>query len=46
MKRDWPLLCLCVGLDLLGVLLAALLAAQLPHHNLALVLQADGLALA
>ena len=44
MKRDWPLLCLCVGLDLLGVLLAALLAAQLPHHNLALVLQADGLA--
>ncbi len=44
MKRDWTLLCLCVGLDLLGVLLGALLAAQLPHHNLALVLQADGLA--
>ena len=40
MKRAWPLLWLCVGLDLFGVLLGALLAAQLRHHNPALVLQA------
>jgi len=46
MKRGLPLLWLCVGLDLLGVLLGALLAAQLRHHNLALVLQADGLVFA
>ena len=46
MKRGLPLLWLCVGLDLLGVLLGASLAAQLRHHNLALVLQADGLAFA
>jgi GT2 family glycosyltransferase len=39
----WPPLWLCVGLDLFGVLLGALLAAQLRHHNPALVLQADGL---
>ena len=38
----WPPLWLCVGLDLFGVLLGALLAAQLRHHNPALVLQADG----
>jgi GT2 family glycosyltransferase len=44
MKRGWPLLWLSVGLDLFGVLLGALLAAQLRHHNPALVLQADGLA--
>jgi GT2 family glycosyltransferase len=44
MKRAWPLLWICVGLDLFGVLLGALLAAQLRHHNPALVLQADGLA--
>ena len=44
MSRRWPLLWLSVGLDLLGVLAAALLAAQLRHHNPALVLQADGLA--
>ena len=43
MKRGWPLLWLSVGLDLLGVLAGALLAAQLRHHNLALVVQADGL---
>jgi GT2 family glycosyltransferase len=42
MKRVWPLLWLGVGLDLVGVLLAALLAAQLRHHNPALVLQPDG----
>ena len=39
----WPPLWLCVGLDLFGVLLGALLAAQLRHHNPALILQADGL---
>jgi hypothetical protein len=39
-----PLLWLSVGLDLLGVLAGALLAAQLRHHNLGLVLQADGVA--
>jgi GT2 family glycosyltransferase len=44
MKRGWPLLWLSVGLDLFGVLAGALLAAQLRHHNPALVLQADGLA--
>ena len=44
MKRNWPLLCLCVGLDLLGVVLCAWLAAQWRHQNLAQVLQADGLA--
>ena len=44
MSRRWPLLWLSVGLDLLGVFAAALLAAQLRHHNPALVLQADGLA--
>jgi GT2 family glycosyltransferase len=44
MSRGWPLLWLSVGLDLLGVLAGALLAAQLRHHNPALVLQADGLA--
>ncbi len=44
MSRRWPLLWLSVGLDLLGVLAGALLAAQLRHHNLGLVLQADGLA--
>lgn len=46
MKRGLPLLWLCVGLDLLGVVIGALLAAQLRHHNIALVLQADGLAFA
>jgi GT2 family glycosyltransferase len=46
MKRGLPLLWLCVGLDLLGVILGALLAAQLRHYNPALVLQADGLAFA
>lgn len=44
MSRRWPLLWLSVGLDLIGVLAGALLAAQLRHHNLGLVLQADGLA--
>jgi GT2 family glycosyltransferase len=44
MKRVWQLLWLSLGLDLFGVLAGALLAAQLRHHNLALVLQADGLA--
>jgi GT2 family glycosyltransferase len=39
----WPPLWLCVGLDLFGVLLGALLASQLRHHNPALILQADGL---
>ena len=43
MKRDWPLLSLCVGFDLLGVLLGVLLAAQLRHHNFFLMLHADGL---
>lgn len=43
MKRVWPLLWLSVGLDLFGVVLGALLAAQLRHHNPALVLQVDGL---
>ena len=38
-----PLLWLCAGLDLLGIGLGALLAAQLRHHDLSLVLQADGL---
>jgi hypothetical protein len=42
MSRSWPLLWFSVGLDLLGVLFAALLATQLRHHNLALVLQVDG----
>ena len=43
MKHAWWLpLWLCVGLDLFGVLLGALLAAQLRHHNPALILQADG----
>jgi len=42
MSRSWPLLWLSVGLDLLGVLFGALLAAQLRHHNPALVLRADG----
>jgi GT2 family glycosyltransferase len=44
MSRPWPLLWLSVGLDLLGVLAGALLAAQLNHHNLGLVLEADALA--
>ena len=44
MKKGLPLLWLSVGLDLLGVLIGALFAAQLRHHNPALVLQADGLA--
>ena len=43
MSRSWSLLWLSVGLDLLGVLLGAVLAAQLRHHNPALVLQVDGL---
>ena len=43
MSRSWPLLWLSVGLDLLGLLFGALLAAEFRHHNLALVLQADGL---
>ena len=42
MSRSWPLLWFSVGLDLLGVLFAALLATQLRHHNLVLVLQVDG----
>ena len=42
MSRSWPLLWFSVGLDLLGVLFAALLASQLRHHTLALVLQVDG----
>ena len=42
MSRSWPLLWLSVWLDLLGFWFGALLAAQLRHHNLALVLQADG----
>ena len=46
MKRVWPLLFFSVGIDLLGVLCGALLAAQLRHHSLALVLQADGLVFA
>lgn len=44
MKRRWTLLWLSVGLDLLGVALGALLAAELRHHNPALVLQWNGLA--
>jgi GT2 family glycosyltransferase len=43
MKRVWPLLGLSVVLDLVGMLLGALLAAQLHHHNPALALQANGL---
>jgi hypothetical protein len=43
MSRSWSLLGFSVGLDLLGVLLGAVLAAQLRHHNPALVLQVDGL---
>ena len=43
MSRSWSLLWLSVGLDLLGVLLGAVLAAQLHHHNPALVLRVDGL---
>jgi GT2 family glycosyltransferase len=43
MRRGWPLLGLSVGLDLVGMLAAALLAALLRHHNPVLVLQADGL---
>ena len=44
MKPGWPLLWLSVGLDMFGVLLGALLAAQLLHHIPAVVVQADGLA--
>ena len=43
MSRSWPLLWVSVTLDLLGVLLGAVLAAQLRHHNPALVLQVEGL---
>ena len=43
MKRGWLLLWLSVGLDLLGVLTGAALSALLRHHNLAQVLQLDGL---
>ena len=45
MSRSRPLLWLSVGLDLLGVLIGALLAAQLRHQNPALVLKADALLL-
>lgn len=38
-----PLLWLCVGLDLLGVVLGAVLAVKLRHDDLTLVLQPDGL---
>jgi GT2 family glycosyltransferase len=43
MRRAWLLLGLSVGLDLVGMLASALLAAQFRHHNPTLVLQADGL---
>jgi GT2 family glycosyltransferase len=43
MRRGWLLLVLSVGLDLVGMLAAALLAAEWRHHNPVLVLQADGL---
>ena len=43
MRRSYSLLWLSVGLDLLGVLSGALLAAQLRHHSPVLVFQADGL---
>ena len=42
MSRSWSLLWLSVGLDLLGLLFAALLSVQLRHHSLALVLNVDG----
>jgi len=44
MKRRWPLLWLSVGLDLVGVLLGAVLAALWRHHNPRLLLQWDGVA--
>ena len=44
MKGRSSLLWISLSLDVVGVLLAALLAAQLHHHNPALVLSTDGLA--
>ena len=44
MRRGLPLLWLSVALDLLGVMFGALLVTQLRHHNVALVVEADGLA--
>ena len=43
MQRMWPLLSFSVGIDLLGLLCGALVAALLRHHSLALVLHPDGL---
>ena len=43
MRRGWPLLGLGVGLDLVGIVGAAVLAAAWSHRNPALGLQADGL---
>ena len=44
MKGRSSLLWISLSLDVLGLLLAGLLATQSRHHNLALVLDADGLA--
>ena len=44
MKSRSSLLWFSLSLDVLGLVLAALLATQLQHHKPALVLQADGLA--
>lgn len=45
MKRGWPYLSLEVGLDLMGMVASALLAAGWQQHSPALALQADGLPL-
>ena len=44
MNARSSLLWISLGLDVMGVFLFALLAAQFRHQNLALVLEADGLA--
>ena len=44
MKARSPLLCLSLSLDVVGIWLAALLAAELLHHNPGLVLDAGALA--
>ena len=44
MKVRSSLLWISLSLDVMGVFLAALLAAEFRHHSLALVLDADGLA--
>ena len=46
MQRMWSLLSFSVGIDLLGLLCGALVAALFRHHSLALVLHPDGLSFA